>query len=62
MYAIRSYYELQAQIDAWYRQRRHAPAEDVDKNVDQNVDNTADEIAFLREIGYLQPEGGPFSA
>jgi len=41
--------ELQAAIDGWYRENRHA-----------TVDVAAEE-AFLRQIGYLVPEPGPFS-
>src|SRR5579871_1539798 len=40
---------LQAAIDAWYREHR-----------DGGVDVAAEE-AFLRQIGYLAPEPGPFT-
>ena len=41
--------ELQAKIDAWYRERRGRP-----------LDEAADK-AFLTEIGYLVPEGPDFA-
>ncbi|MFA5601571.1 MAG: malate synthase G, partial [Phenylobacterium sp.] len=41
--------ELQAKIDAWWRERR---GKDVP---------VAEQEAFLREIGYLLPEGPSFS-
>jgi malate synthase len=41
--------ELQAKIDAWWRERRG-----------QNV-SVADQQAFLSEIGYLLPEPAPFA-
>ena len=40
--------DLQAQIDAWWRERRGKPVE------------VAEQAAFLREIGYLLPEPPPF--
>lgn len=41
--------ELQARIDAWYKENR-------DKGYSQ-----ADYQQFLKDIGYLLPEGGAFS-
>ena len=40
--------DLQAKIDAWWRERRG------------QVVSAADQAAFLREIGYLRPEPEPF--
>ena len=41
--------ELQRRIDAWCRERRDRPVD------------SAEQRAFLREIGYLAPEGGGFT-